>query len=184
MGFGKIFDKITTFIFGGNGINRKLKDVLKDKKISKPEKLNKIIDRVAEYLNNNLIKEAKFATYELHYESFVDKKGNKIEEKFNPLFLYEYENLKLYTVAILSNTIDKYFDFNDELIELTNARLNICKKQKNFNNTLSSFDDRKFYGTNGDYRKEIMHCVDDIIDDINLDFNKNKMIENNNELCK
>jgi len=143
-----------SFICGGE-FDDKMSDIMREK-ISKEEKIHKLIMATANYLHNDIHKEVKLVVWESYYEEFMEN-DKKDESKCGRFMHYEYGNHWMMAVSRLSKDVDQLAPENPD---------KLCEMLVNFNKDSNGFDPNQFYLARSDYRKQQLAKVDDVLREI------------------
>ena len=162
-----MFDKIKIALFGEPSPNNMAKKIKKSKKLTVEQKFKKTIEIYKNYFATSLMQDANMATYELHYEYFMDKKDNKHQWRYKECFNLELQNLKLVNVVSLIKDVTDLLSLGLEPKNLSKEEqliiydLKLIKRE-----VVDKSDSIKMFYQDNNVRNVISSSLDSIIDNI------------------
>lgn len=173
----KIFEKIRYWLFGERTVTEKGALIVKDKKLTDTEKMQKIFDLYSNYLSSKQLEyDIDFAVYELYYEEVAGNRSNflRIEKAVRNDMYYVICTQFIKQISGLKK-IDKSACSDDQkqLLDITNNISNDVYTPK--------FDYEKFY-TNSEANEIISELNQNIIEMIKK-YGHSVVQEQTNEPC-
>lgn len=120
-----MFRKIKAF-FVNETIGDSLKYITKNKKLTNEEKLSAVFKEMQNFFAYKINTEANMATYEMHYESFMNGDQKDIE-LFNKFYKSEYENLLYVACLEMFKSTNNLLEGNFDWDKLTESNKNMLK---------------------------------------------------------
>lgn len=156
-----IFD----WLFGESKASEKASSIVKNKRLSGLEKVEKIKDIYTDYFKNKLRKEAVQANLELNYEVFMSE-GYQNNVKYESCLNQEKENLAFYNSFTMCTHINKILEQGLDVKLLSASQKEFVSDVLKLKDTCGfdeNYDGRQFYN-NEDVRKSVMESVNEFID--------------------
>ena len=97
-----MFKALKKWLFGEPFVDEVCKTIVKDKKLTPEQKMNTILSNYQKYFATQFYKDVNMATYEMHYEQFVDKNGTRNEYNYKLCYNEEKNNMAFCQIVMLS----------------------------------------------------------------------------------
>ena len=135
------------WLFGDPYVDEVCKGIVKDKKLSPEEKMNIILANYQKYFANQFHKDVNMATYEMHYEQFVDKNGQRNDYNYKLCYAEEKNNMAFCQVAMLSSFYKELVQQGLDKQQLSHQHNHIILMLEFFDKEFSklNYDGTRFY---------------------------------------
>ena len=160
-----MFKALKKWLFGEPYVDEVCKTIVKDKKLSPEEKINTILSLYQKYFADKFHKDVNMATYEMHYEQFVDKNGNRNDYNYKLCYNEEKNNMAFCQVVMLSKFYKEVMQQGLDKQQLTHSQNHTLLMLEIFDKEFAKLDyDGTTFYTNLEAQTQLLKITYRIVD--------------------